>query len=455
MFKKYLNLNKLSTLLFYFSILIFIIAFNFAHNPPSGWYQQFMPELNGQILSDVIFLDSLNGFAITDNDLLYDTGYIAKTTNGGDNWNIIYSDNRDFKAIQFINLNTGYVCAGDPFTSSNLLKSTDSGVSWFDIHPPDPALVLNGISVYNEDTIWLAASSSPTGGVFRTTNGGVSWQRQFSGNPNPDKIYMFNKDIGFISAGSNLLKTTNSGLSWTGIPGAGNFLDMYFIDSLTGWLSRGNIYKSTNGGFNWLLQIIPTGGYILTSAILNFQNVNTDTIWGVGGSVFYGAGQGRGIVYRTTNGGENWLYQIPDTAIHIGAYFFTNFINNSTGWCYYDEIGGIHTKTGGDSIFTIIKELSNIILNNFILKQNYPNPFNPKTNINYELSQRDRRISNYITLKVYDILGNEIMTLVNKKQQAGKYEVNFDGSGLPSGVYFYSLFIDEVRVDTKKMVLVR
>ncbi|MBK9335008.1 MAG: hypothetical protein IPM96_22050 [Ignavibacteria bacterium] len=67
----------------------------------------------------MIFLDSLNGFAITDNDFSNDTGYILKTTNGGDNWNIIYTDNRDFKAIKFINLNVGYVCAADPFTSSN------------------------------------------------------------------------------------------------------------------------------------------------------------------------------------------------------------------------------------------------------------------------------------------------------------------------------------------------
>ncbi|MBK8980788.1 MAG: hypothetical protein IPM38_00325 [Ignavibacteria bacterium] len=113
------NRYSFTSLLFYLSILVFIIAFNFSDNRSGGWYQQFMPDLNGQPLSDVIFLDSLKGFAITDNNFTNDTGYIIKTTNGGDNWNIVYSDNRDFKAIQFINLNTGFICGADPFTGYN------------------------------------------------------------------------------------------------------------------------------------------------------------------------------------------------------------------------------------------------------------------------------------------------------------------------------------------------
>ncbi len=84
------------------------------------------------------------------------------------------------------------------------------------------------------------------------------------------------------------------------------------------------------------------------------------------------------------------------------------------------------------------------------MNQNYPNPFNPRTNINYEL-----RVTNYVSIKVYDINGREIRTLINKKQNQGKYEVEFDGSELSSGVYFNSLFIEGIMVSTKKMVLVR
>jgi len=455
MFKKIFNLNKLASIIFYLSILIFIIAFNFAHNPPSGWYQQFLPNLNGRGISDIFFLDSLTGWAVTASLGQNDTAYILKTTNGGDNWSIHYvrtgAQFLGYKRIYFLNESIGFTCGVTQFNVfSGLNKSTDGGLSWINLNIPDPFAGYDDMFVLNEDTIWLAAQGFPEGGLFRSTNGGTNWTLQFSSNFNPDKIYMFNRNIGFISAGSGLLKTTNSGQSWTGIPGAGNFLDIYFADSLTGWLARGNIYKTTNGGFNWIVQTLPTGGYISESEISNFDNLNKDTIWGVGGNVFYGAGQGRGIIYRTTNGGENWLYQIPDTSIHIGVYTKVDFDNKLIGWAYFPLLTGIHTKRGGDSIFTKITSQNLNIPADFTLNQNYPNPFNPVTVIGYQLT-----VSKHVLIKIFDINGKEIAKLINIKQNTGAYQVEFDASGLSSGIYFYSLFIDGERMDTKKMVLVR
>ena len=85
----------------------------------------------------------------------------------------------------------------------------------------------------------------------------------------------------------------------------------------------------------------------------------------------------------------------------------------------------------------------------FSLSQNYPNPFNPSTKIKYALSIRQ-----YAILKVYDILGNEIATLVNEELPAGSYEVEFDGSKLTSGIYFYRLQAIDFN-QTKKMVLIK
>ncbi|GEM_PF-1932565 len=85
----------------------------------------------------------------------------------------------------------------------------------------------------------------------------------------------------------------------------------------------------------------------------------------------------------------------------------------------------------------------------FRLFENYPNPFNPTTKISYSLSE-----ASFITLKVYDILGREIVTLVNENKPAGKYEVDFDASELPSGVYIYTLRVNGF-VQNKKMVLLR
>jgi hypothetical protein len=92
----------------------------------------------------------------------------------------------------------------------------------------------------------------------------------------------------------------------------------------------------------------------------------------------------------------------------------------------------------------------------FILKQNYPNPFNPKTVINYQVPK-----NGIITLKVYDVLGNEIATLVDEVQTAGSYSVDFDASDLPagrqgliSGIYFYKLTAEDFS-SVRKMILLK
>jgi Secretion system C-terminal sorting domain len=85
----------------------------------------------------------------------------------------------------------------------------------------------------------------------------------------------------------------------------------------------------------------------------------------------------------------------------------------------------------------------------FELSQNYPNPFNPSTNINYQVST-----GGLVSLKVYDVLGNEVATLVNEEKPAGKYSVNFDASDLSSGIYMYKLTAGSY-VQTKKMILMK
>ncbi len=85
----------------------------------------------------------------------------------------------------------------------------------------------------------------------------------------------------------------------------------------------------------------------------------------------------------------------------------------------------------------------------FSLSQNYPNPFNPTTAISYELSA-----NGYVSLKIFDVLGREIKTLVSERQTAGKHSVTLDASGLPSGVYFYRLQAGTYS-ETKKLLLLK
>ena len=103
----------------------------------------------------------------------------------------------------------------------------------------------------------------------------------------------------------------------------------------------------------------------------------------------------------------------------------------------------------GDTILSDVKLISNFVPDKFSLSQNYPNPFNPKTVINYDLE-----VAGNAKLKVFDILGNEVAELVNEKQSAGSYSVEFDGSGFASGIYFYRLDAGDF-VETKRMILLK
>jgi len=93
--------------------------------------------------------------------------------------------------------------------------------------------------------------------------------------------------------------------------------------------------------------------------------------------------------------------------------------------------------------------LPTVIPTAYMLFQNYPNPFNPSTQIRYDLPEQA-----FVTLKVFDILGREVQTLVDRQQQAGRYEVPFDARNVSSGVYFYQLRANGFQ-ETKRMIIVR
>jgi len=423
-----------------------------------NWYQQFMPNLNNMPISDITFIDSSNGYAITGDQTPNDTNYILKTTTGGDSWNIVYRAYRNHLRVKFLNVNTGFVCGGFNTVSGELIKTTNAGINWLPINTSG-AIWYDDMALFGEDTIWLVQRSTLDGGVFRTTNGGINWTTQFyiSGQ-NPEKIYMYNSRIGYISKdmGSSgyVRKTTDGGATWSLIVTNDYYLNIYFTDSLMGWkCSVFGMKKTTDGGLNWVTQILPSGGIIQTNVISSFSNINKDTIWANGGYVLYPNNQVRCILNRTTNGGNTWLYQIPDTSIFIGNYNFIKFTDKLHGWAY-NITTGIHTVLGGDTSFVVgVKQTSTQIPSGFKLYQNYPNPFNPTTNIGF-------RISGFglVTLKIFDITGREISELINKDMRAGEYLVDWNATGYSSGIYFYKITVvnrKEVFSETKKMILVK
>ena len=437
-----------------FITLIIVLGFTMPLNPVGNWYQQFLPNIGDKQINDIIFLDSLTGFAVVSRNVNPDTASILKTTNSGDNWQVVFTQgSRRFSKVKFINNDTGFVCGGTGAGTPYLYKTTNAGVNWTVISSSGCAF-WNDMYVLSNDTIWIVDSDGLCGGVFFTSNGGGSWTPQGSfGSSNPSHIYMYNARIGFIDG---LKKTTNGGQNWNPIAGGepSLFFDMYFADSLLGWKCHQQMRKTTDGGVTWVNQTLPTGGNIVFNYMLKFSNVNRDTIFGVGGVIITGSG-GRGFIYRTTNGGTNWLFQVPDTTIPAGQYQHVQFVDKDHGWAYWG-LGGVHTSTGGDPVWlTEIKQISSNTPKEYKLYQNYPNPFNPKTFIKYQILNSKNKSKTNVKLIIYDLTGREIITLVNEEQSAGTYEVDFSTSNYSSGAYFYTLIANGIVIDTKKMILIK
>jgi hypothetical protein len=116
----------------------------------------------------------------------------------------------------------------------------------------------------------------------------------------------------------------------------------------------------------------------------------------------------------------------------------------------------------GDTTTVGVEDEENPVASEFKLEQNYPNPFNPSTKIKFTIPSKAGSQMSNITLKVYDVLGNEIATLVTEEKPSGEYEVEFDGQNLPSGIYFYQLKVGSPEINsgqgtvqTKKMILLK
>ncbi len=260
-------------------------------------------------------------------------------------------------------------------------------------------------------------------------------------------LYFINSNTGWSTGQNDLIsfwavsKTTDGGLNWifTQIfSSTYNINSVFCIGSLYGWLGSPagppfgvySIYKTTNGGMNWISS--PNG---IQANSLFFINRNKG--W---------AASNNGSILITENSGTNWTNQ---TASHPGISYHSIYFSDSlTGWAVGDSGTILKTTTGG--VLTNFINTETEIPDRYFLSQNYPNPFNPKTIIKYKCS-----IFNFVTLKVYDVLGNEIRTLVNENKPPGNYRVEFDGADYPSGIYFYRLEVNGNIIDTKRMLLIK
>jgi hypothetical protein len=108
-----------------------------------------------------------------------------------------------------------------------------------------------------------------------------------------------------------------------------------------------------------------------------------------------------------------------------------------------------HNGVYGDNNIVSVNNLNTEVPSGFTLKQNYPNPFNPTTNLEFGISKLG-----FVTLKIYDVIGKEVVTLVNENLSPGSYQLQWSGEGYSSGVYFYELSSGNIK-ETKRMLLLK
>ncbi|MFA5404894.1 MAG: YCF48-related protein [Ignavibacteria bacterium] len=416
-----------------------------AINSYSQWILQY--DNTNISLYDMQFTSINTGFIVGAQN---STQYFLKTTNSGNNWSVSsipYIASYQAR-LSFINDYTGWVCGLYDQTFGMVLKTTNQGQSWDSIS----VTVISGlidIQFININTGWtLARSIVHTGhSVYKTTNSGQNWFLQLTvngGNFNLHNQHFVNSNVGYITGfdtttkNSFIYKTINGGLNWNKINVGGDFIcdNLFFVNENTGYTVSGIGYisKTTNGGYNWIALTVPDWHNMHSSVF--FLNESTGYIVG------YKFSKSNSLIKKTINGGLNWIEQTNGSNVNLHSVLF---INSLTGWTVGD--GKIFKTTNGGS--TYINHISNELPSTFFLYQNYPNPFNPTTNIQFLISNVQ-----FVNLKIFNILGKEVETLVNEKLTPGTYEATFNASKYPSGVYFYCINAGTYS-ETKKMLLIK
>jgi hypothetical protein len=200
-------------------------------------------------------------------------------------------------------------------------------------------------------------------------------------------------------------------------------------------------------GINFMVDSIPDTGFGRIAGRIKDEDNK-----GVDGAIVYATDENLNIAGFTTTD-ENGSYTINNLPPGTYSVLSDKFnYNSSTA----NNISVDYSTTLSQDVSLTLTALnpttvneSNVRATNYKLSQNYPNPFNPSTIINYQIPT-----AGWVTLKVYNVIGQEVTTLVNIFQPAGSYNVRFDASKYESGIYFYTLYAGNT-VLTKKMVLIK
>jgi len=440
--------------------------------------------------------------AINDNEHIYTagpSGLIFRTTDGGNTWLKIDSLGHYSHSILSYSDSTIFV---DDHSNGGLFRSIDLGNTWklVGVQSTD----VNSLCVVWQGNIYAGADW----GLYKTTDHGNEWSR--ISDIQLEIIYSSPDGLLVVLAWNTLFKSGNGGVTWRHVlpPGVNQISTVYLRRNgqwMISFMDTSGIYSSSDMGHTWqwlglhkrVLSIETYGDSDIFAGTMNhgvYHSSDNGLNWYQTDNILCSLSVNKLAVhpsgaliaatdnsfYRSTDLADSWSLidtaQINDIVLNNEGKMFAGTqygviysadtgvtwmkINDglttlTTNCLAVDSNGYLYAGTSGSGVFRSTQTTTNVkpfldhIPSNFILEQNYPNPFNPSTQINFSIPKATN-----VTLKVYDVLGQEVAVLVNERKQAGEYNVTWNAADVPSGVYFYRIVAGEF-VETKKMVLIR
>jgi photosystem II stability/assembly factor-like uncharacterized protein len=399
-------------------------------------------------LNDISRISNGNYLAVTDSGEIYSASF---TEQGELTTSLLYTvpGNPSLFDIGYLPNSNITLIVG---TNGLILRNVGGSLEWANI-TSQVNKDLNRIYIQSEEAIYIVGDTAT---ILKSIDLGITWQKLSLGlEINSDLLDVNGTTSSVFVCGDNytFYKSKDGGETW-GWTGLGKRLStksefgynrIFFYDDSLGYAGgpHGLVLKTTDGGTYWT----PT-------YLENFDEVNDLYFMSpeMGGLV-----GPNGTTRFTTDGGESWF---EDTT--VTSYIAGREIKRIVpfGRDYGTVLGteGLTTFIAPDlsyldSIVITSVEHTDLTINEFRLYQSYPNPFNPTTKIRYSIPVGTQSAVS-VQLKVYDILGRQAVTLVNGERHPGAYEVEFNASSLPSGVYFYRLTSGSFNV-TKKFVLLK
>jgi photosystem II stability/assembly factor-like uncharacterized protein len=428
------------------TVFLFVIVFLIRSSAEAQNFWRELPRPTSKLFFQLSFLDSLRGWACG-----FD-GTMMKTTNGGNSWQGQNAGvSTHIHDVYALNDRFGWALTFEHFVDTltwfgtRILKTTNGGTTWTNQQYPESGEFFNAITFQDSLRGWMAGEF---GHLVRTTNGGATWipvqvDSSIYARWGLVNIRFLTPSYGFVMGGridilGVVWRTTNGGLRWTpyeGPPPAEPVHDVHMVDSLhlvgvAGDVDYGaSMIRTRNGGELWDYTYLNIFG---EPRSLSFRTPSEAWVpLGFAGSLMY-----------TRDTAHTWT--AIDTPHRLPIYDLA-FTDSLTGFAVGDS--GIVLKyfKSADAVAEPLFEVPRT----FSLQQNYPNPFNPTTTISYDVPWESS-----ITIKVFNLLGEEVQTLVQQRKEPGRHFVNFNSDNLPSGLYVYRLQAGHF-IQSKKMLLLR